>query len=136
MRRALAGIVPAEVLSRKTKQFAARTLRSCLISTGVNIQAAYCSSFSSSLGYVDDTELLKVVGDVRAGKTVSLRARALDDFTGILVARLGAAWTAGIASSIRAGHSQARDTSQRLTATEQASARSQRTEYFNQGEPP
>ncbi|MGB8061802.1 MAG: asparagine synthase-related protein [Candidatus Sulfotelmatobacter sp.] len=69
MRRALAGIVPAEVLARRTKQFAARTPALMLDEHWGDIQAVYCSSISSRLGYVDDPELLKTVSDLRAGKT-------------------------------------------------------------------
>ena len=68
MRRALAGIVPAEVLARRTKQFAARTPALMLDEHWGDIQAVYCSSISSRLGYVDDPELLKAVSDLRAGK--------------------------------------------------------------------
>ena len=76
LRRALAGIVPAEILSRKTKQLGARTPAVMLDQHWGELQAAYGSSLSSNLGYVDDTELLKVIGDARTGKTVSL-ARVL-----------------------------------------------------------
>jgi asparagine synthase (glutamine-hydrolysing) len=72
MRRALAGIVPAEILSRRSKQLAARTPAVMLDRHWGEIQDAYRSSLSSSLGYVDDVELLKVVGDARAGKTVPI----------------------------------------------------------------
>ena len=72
MRRALAGIVPAEILARKTKQFAARTPALMLDQHWAEIQAAYRASISSRLGYVDDGELLRTVSDVRAGKTTAL----------------------------------------------------------------
>ena len=72
MRRALAGIVPADILARRSKQFAARTPVVMLDQHWGEIQAAYCASISSGLGYIDDAELLKVVSDVRAGKTTPL----------------------------------------------------------------
>jgi len=72
MRRALAGIVPAEVLSRKTKQFAARTPALMLDQHWGEIQGAYSASISARLGYVDDEQLLKTVADIRAGKTCAL----------------------------------------------------------------
>lgn len=72
MRRALAGIVPAEILARKTKQFAARTPAVMLDQHWSEIQAVFCGSINTKLGYVDDAELLKIVGDLRAGKTASL----------------------------------------------------------------
>jgi len=72
MRRALPGIVPAEVLARRTKQFAVRTPAVMLDQHWSEIQAVYCASISSRLGYVDDAELLKIVSNVRAGKTTPL----------------------------------------------------------------
>ena len=36
------------------------------------IEAAYCASISSRLGYVNDAELLKIVAEVRAGKMAQL----------------------------------------------------------------
>jgi asparagine synthase (glutamine-hydrolysing) len=72
MRRALRGIVPAEVLDRRSKQFAARTPAMMLDQHWGEIQAVYCASISSRLGYVDDAELLKIVSDLRAGKTAPL----------------------------------------------------------------
>jgi asparagine synthase (glutamine-hydrolysing) len=72
MRRALWGVVPAEILSRRSKQFAARTLAIMLDQHWGEVQAVYRTSVSSALGYVNDTELVKVVSDVRAGKTAPL----------------------------------------------------------------
>ena len=72
MRRALAGIVPPEILARKTKQIGARTPAVMLDGHWGEIQAVYCQSISSRLGYVDDAELLKIMNDVRAGKTVPI----------------------------------------------------------------
>jgi asparagine synthase (glutamine-hydrolysing) len=72
MRRALAGIVPAEILARKTKQLGARTPAVMLDQHCGEIQAVFCQSISSRLGYVDDAELLKMMSDVRAGKTVPI----------------------------------------------------------------
>jgi asparagine synthase (glutamine-hydrolysing) len=72
MRRALADIVPAEILARKTKQLAARTPAVMLDLHWKEIEAAYCASISSRLGYVNDAELLKIVAEVRAGKMAQL----------------------------------------------------------------
>jgi asparagine synthase (glutamine-hydrolysing) len=72
MRRSLTDIVPAEVLARRTKQIGARTHAVMLDQHWGELQAAYQSSLSSSLGYVDDIELLKVVDEARAGKTVPI----------------------------------------------------------------
>ena len=68
MRRALAGIVPAEVLARRSKQIGARTPAVMLDQHWDEIRSAYRSSLSSRLGYVDDAALLRTVGDARAGK--------------------------------------------------------------------
>ena len=72
MRRALAGIVPAEILARRTKQLGARTPAVMLDRHWGEIQSVYRGSISSRLGYVDDEQLLKTIGDVRAGKTVPI----------------------------------------------------------------
>ena len=72
MRRSLAGIVPGEILARRTKQFGSRTAAVMLDQHWGEIQAIYYTSISSRLGYVDDTELLKVVSDIRAGKTAPI----------------------------------------------------------------
>ena len=58
---------------------------------------------------MDDAELLKDRQRRPRGENGSPCARTLDDFTGILVAGLGAAWTAGTACVVRAGHWQAGD---------------------------
>jgi len=72
MRRALASLVPAEILARKTKQFGARTPAVMLDQHSGEIHAVYYKSISSRLGYVDDAELLKTMNEVRAGKTVPI----------------------------------------------------------------
>lgn len=72
MRRSLAGIVPKEILSRRTKQVGARTPILVLEERRDEIKKVYRASLSSRLGYVDDAEMLRTICDARAGKTVPL----------------------------------------------------------------
>ena len=72
MRRSLAGIVPEEILSRRTKQVGARTPVLVLEKHWDELQNIYDTSLSSSLGYVHEDRFLKVISDARAGKTVPL----------------------------------------------------------------
>jgi asparagine synthase (glutamine-hydrolysing) len=72
MRRSLAGTVPEEILSRRTKQLGARTPILVLEKQWSELQNAYRTPLSSSLGYVDEVRLLKTISDARAGKIVSL----------------------------------------------------------------
>ena len=72
MRRSLAGIVPQEILSRRTKQVGARTPVIILDKYWDELQSIFQTSFSSRLGYIHEARLLKTVCDARAGKSVSL----------------------------------------------------------------
>ncbi len=72
MRRSLAGIVPQEILSRRSKQVGARTPVLVLEKHWDELQNVYERSLSSALGYVHDDRFLKVISDARAGKTVPL----------------------------------------------------------------
>ena len=72
MRRSLAGIVPQEILSRRTKQLGARTPVLVLEKHWDELQNIYETSLSSRLGYVHEDRFLKVISDARAGKTVPL----------------------------------------------------------------
>jgi len=76
MRRSLAGIVPQEVLSRRTKQVGQRTPMLILEKYWNELQTIFQKPLSSGLGYIHEVELLKTICDARAGKTVPL-ARAL-----------------------------------------------------------
>jgi asparagine synthase (glutamine-hydrolysing) len=91
MRRSLAGIVPQEILSRRTKQVGARTPVRVLEKHRDELQNIYEMSLSSSLGYVCDTQMLETIGDACAGKVVSLvrllRAISLEYWLRDLVAR-------------------------------------------------
>jgi asparagine synthase (glutamine-hydrolysing) len=72
MRRSLAGIVPQEILSRRTKQVGERTPMLTLEKSWDELQDIYQASFSSHLGYVDGAQLLKTVCDARAGKSTPM----------------------------------------------------------------
>ncbi len=72
MRRSLAGIVPDEILSRRTKQVGARGPVMMLEKYWDELQSIYQHSLSSRFGYVDDAQVLKTICEARAGKIVSL----------------------------------------------------------------
>jgi len=72
MRRSLVGIVPQEILSRRTKQIGARGPVMVLEKYWNELQSVYQTPLSSGLGYVDEAQLLKTICDARAGKSVSL----------------------------------------------------------------
>jgi len=72
MRRSLAGIVPDEILSRRTKQVGARGPILVLDKHWDELQNIYQTSLSACLGYVDEVKLLKTIGDARAGRIVPL----------------------------------------------------------------
>jgi asparagine synthase (glutamine-hydrolysing) len=72
MRRSLAGIVPQEILSRRTKQVGARTPTLVLEKYWGELQSIYHTSLSSRLGYVHEARLLMTICDARAGKSVPL----------------------------------------------------------------
>ena len=76
MRRSLAGIVPQEILSRRTKQVGQRTPMLILEKYWNELQTIFQTPLSSSLGYIHEAELLKTICDARAGKNVPL-VRAL-----------------------------------------------------------
>ena len=76
MRRSLTGIVPDEILSRRTKQLGARTPVLILERHSDELQNIYETSLSAGFGYVHEDRFLKVISEARAGKTVPL-ARVL-----------------------------------------------------------
>ena len=86
---------------------------------------------AASLGYVDDADLLRTISDARAGKTVSivrvLWTISLEFWLRDLAAR-------GLLELLAAPVSTDRPVYVRSQPT-RPSARSQRTEYLNQGEP-
>ena len=72
MRRSLAGIVPQEILSRRTKQVGQRTPMLVLEKYWEELQNIYQTSLSSRLGYIHEAQLLKTINDARTGKNTSL----------------------------------------------------------------
>ena len=72
MRRSLAGSVPQEILSRRTKQVGARTPVIILEKYCDELQTIYQTPLSSRLGYIHGAHLLKTICDARAGKSVPL----------------------------------------------------------------
>jgi asparagine synthase (glutamine-hydrolysing) len=72
MRRSLAGIVPKEILSRRTKQVGQRTPVLILEKYWDELQNIYQTSLSSRLGYIHEAQLLKTIADACAGEIVPL----------------------------------------------------------------
>ena len=72
LRRSLAGIVPQQILSRRTKQVAQRAPMLVLEKYWDELQSIYQRSLSSRLGYIDEAQLLKTICDARSGKNVPL----------------------------------------------------------------
>jgi hypothetical protein len=81
MRRSLRGIVPSEILSRRTKQIAARTPVIALKKNLSELKSYFETPVSSSLGYVNRDRFMErvhaaIVGSevhiVRILKTISL----------------------------------------------------------------
>lgn len=91
MSRSLIGIVPKEILSRRTKQLGVRTPMLALTNHWPQLQQMYQASISSSLGYVNAVSLLNTVRDAQAGKVIPLirllRAISLEYWLCNLVAR-------------------------------------------------
>jgi asparagine synthase (glutamine-hydrolysing) len=72
MRRSLAGIVPEEVMSRRTKQVSARGPVLVLEKHWDELQRIYQTPLSASLGYIHEAQLLKTICDARTGRIVPL----------------------------------------------------------------
>jgi asparagine synthase (glutamine-hydrolysing) len=72
MRRSLAGVVPQEILSRRTKQVAERTPMLILEKSWDELQNIYQTSLSSRLGYIHEDRLLKTISEARTGKVVPI----------------------------------------------------------------
>ncbi len=70
MRRSLGGIVPQEILSRRTKQFGARTPLVAIDKNSEQLQMAFDSPWSSNLGYVNQARFLEALQAARNGETV------------------------------------------------------------------
>jgi asparagine synthase (glutamine-hydrolysing) len=72
MRRSLAGIVPQEILSRRTKQIGARTPILVIGRHWDELQNVCQTSLSAALGYVHEDRFLTAISDARMGKSVPL----------------------------------------------------------------
>ena len=72
MRRSLAGIVPQEILSRRTKQVGQRTPMLILEKYSDELQTIFQTPLSSRLGYIHEAQLLKTICDTRAGKSIPM----------------------------------------------------------------
>jgi asparagine synthase (glutamine-hydrolysing) len=72
MRRSLAGIVPQEILSRRTKQVGERTPMLILEKSWDELRNIYQASLSSRLGYIHEDHLLKTISDARSGKVAPI----------------------------------------------------------------
>jgi len=70
MRRSLAGIVPQEILFRRTKQFGARTPIVLLEKNLAHLKAAFESPLSSHLGYINNGRFLEALDAFRNGKEI------------------------------------------------------------------
>ncbi len=72
MRRALVGLVPQDILSRRTKQFGARTPIVALEKNLDQLQVAFDSPLSSKLGYINRALFLDAWQSARNGKTIHI----------------------------------------------------------------
>ena len=72
MRRSLAGIVPREILSRKTKQFGARTPVVGLDKNWDELRMAFDSPLSSNFGYISHSRFLEQLHATRNGREGNL----------------------------------------------------------------
>jgi asparagine synthase (glutamine-hydrolysing) len=91
MRRSLAGIVPQEILSRRTKQLGARTPAIVVGNNSDPLHTAFESSLTSRLGYIDGPEFQNALTGFRNGQTVHImrlmRAISLEFWLRDLVSR-------------------------------------------------
>lgn len=72
MRRSLVDIVPTEILSRRTKQFMARTPIIMLQSHLDEVQVLFESPLSSTLGYINRARFLNALKAARSGKVINI----------------------------------------------------------------
>jgi len=72
MRRAMRGIVPAEVIARKRKAFVARAPRNAIASEWTSLVVTGQQFVTASLGIVDAASLLEAMNNARLGREVAL----------------------------------------------------------------
>jgi asparagine synthase (glutamine-hydrolysing) len=72
MRRSLVGIVPQEILARRTKQFGARTPVTAMGKNAERLRAIFDESLSSQLGYVNDRCFLARLKAAQNGQEIHI----------------------------------------------------------------
>jgi asparagine synthase (glutamine-hydrolysing) len=72
MRRALAGIVPQEILARRTKQVGARTPLLALANNWDELLNLFKDPVSSEMGYIDTARIHRSLEAAKAGKSIHL----------------------------------------------------------------
>jgi asparagine synthase (glutamine-hydrolysing) len=72
MRRSLVRVVPEEVLSRRTKQFAARTPVIAIEKHWEELRSALESSLASRFGYIDQKRFLEELSAARNGRAIHI----------------------------------------------------------------
>jgi asparagine synthase (glutamine-hydrolysing) len=72
MRRSLAGIVPLEILSRRTKQFGARTPIVVVEQNWEELRRAFDLPLSSRMGYINRECFMKKLCEARGGKEIHI----------------------------------------------------------------
>jgi len=72
MRRSLRGIVPHEILSRRTKQFAERTPLAIMEKNWPELRRAFESSETARFGFIDESRFLAELEEARRGKPIHI----------------------------------------------------------------
>jgi asparagine synthase (glutamine-hydrolysing) len=72
MRRALAGIVPNEILSRKTKQFGARTPILALEKSTEQLKHIFTAPLSARLGYINPAGFVEQLDAISSGRSTNI----------------------------------------------------------------
>lgn len=72
MRRSLIGLVPQDILSRKTKQFGARTPVAALEKNLDQLRLVFKSSLASDFGYISQDRFIETLDAARNGKNVHI----------------------------------------------------------------
>ena len=72
MRRSLRGIVPQDILERRTKQLAARTPLALIEKNWTELQRTFDASLSSRFGYINEPVFLRTLQEASVGKRVHI----------------------------------------------------------------
>jgi len=78
MRRALSGLLPAEILNRKTKASFDRSYSVTIAKHWNKLESAFASPLSSRLGYIDKDRILEALAGVKAGHVSPFLLRLLN----------------------------------------------------------